>query len=919
MTILVCIPFWTVLAPVGAWAEAPSFLGLQTFKTYSRLTLNIDGSISSRWKKTSRGFEILLPGSSLIDLGVSPEDSKYLKKQMSDLKDLRIAKLRLAEDSAGVRIIGTWKFPGGKQTLAQPVMDTFDFMEKTPPRLVIDLWVRPGLTLTDDLSQKEKHRLDTALKKMQEDEKARANSQLAIAGRNAEIHDLERYCHQPLSEKDDFFLRFHPVHPKFDLSKWLPQVTADSSFDYFQPEGKSREDQYVRLARKLYLAGNFALAIRTLGFLESEYPRSQFLVEMRFMKANALIKLGHEDAAESILNQLIRDYGKSPVALHSAMFMALKLTQKESPALALEKLLWLIGNHSDHRLNWVFHMGAAECFYALGQTELATREYNWVTENGVSREEGAEGAFRLGDLYLRKFQYERALVSYYQGIQPYEAYGGKFPEYYLNRGETLYQLGQLERAKEELTHFLERFPTHPEGWRASFRLAEIAGRDPQGGGLNSAGFRENLLATVNRYPFSAGAVLARIRLASCGDRGGFDFKTQEKFFSEDAQRFDGSGAVVMVDYPDFRALAHMRALEASGSTKAVLDLALKELKVARSSLVKNFLGDAAHDAFRKTILELLDKGKSYEALSLYVAKSPGLPLHSDATDRDYLLKLSEVASNLELGKLAGDLFQAYKKQTGAKRSLATVAPESKDRLAEQNFALAKSLWIKSKNSLGNKDSTNGTNIIQIKKLLNDLPGESRFSLEKEVILGLIAEHEGDLVNAIQHAAQAKLVQDGVRVESWLANLYLEAKNSSVALKLLASVEKKLTQNSSSISAEQAALQSLGLAAAPDLIQVILTQARIHENEERWGDVASDYSRLMESGVRSNRILFGYARSLVKLGKDSSKETILKTLNEIVKTEPGDPDGNFWKNLAIETLASKKIQDSIQKNAKEGTI
>ena len=904
---------------LDAFADSLDLIQLQTFKNYSRITVQIDGSVSSRWKKSGQGFEILLPSLTLLDLGVPTDERGHLTRRLAKTGDYRLKNLKVIETAQGVKITGEWRFPPGKLTLANPVMDSFDFREKGSPRLVVDFWVRPGITLSDDRAHQQKLRLEAALKRMQDEEGLKTNRKLAMEGRRAELKDIDHYCSQPLTEKDDFFLRFYPVHKKLELSKLLPGVTPDANFDYYSPEGKSRESQHIRLAKKLYDSGKFALTIRTLDFFEREFPKSQFIMEMKFLRANALIRLGHNEAGELILNRIVRDYKKSAVALHSAMYLALKAFEKKLTAVALEKFLWLIDNHSEHRLNYLFHLAAAECMFDLSQFDRAAKEYRWLMEKTPTREIGAEGAFRLGDIYLRRFQYEKALSFYYQGIQPFEIYGSKFPEYYLNRGETLYQLGEMEKAKVEFLNFLERFPAYPEGWRASFRAAEIIGRDPQGNGPSSPGFREKLFETINRYPFSPGALLARVRLSSCGDHGGFDFQTQERFFSKDALEFDGSGSVVMSDYPDFRAITHLRSLITSEDPKKILELALDEFKVTRSPLVKRLLRTAIHDAFQKIIVQMLEQGRGYEALSFYTTKAATLPVPAEEIDRDYLLKLSRVASDLEMGELANELLTEYKKQSSLKRGLANTTPESKANIAEQNFVLAKALWIKFKNSSTSKTIKNDENLDKIRKLLTSAVSDPRIDLEKEIILGQIEETENNLSSAIRHVAQARLIQDGVKLEAWLASLYFKAKNLTASLSLFQSVEKKIIQDAAHPQSNDPNLNAMGLRSAPDLVQTVLSEAQILEANENWEEAASAYSRLIAGGVKSNRILYGYARSLGKSGKDTNRNQIVKTLEDIARTDPKADDEKFWKNLAAETLANEKVHESIQKNAKEGKL
>ena len=136
---------------------------------------------------------------------------------------------------------------------------------------------------------------------------------------------------------------------------------------------------------------------------------------------------------------------------------------------------------------------------------------------------------------------------------------------------------------------------------------------------------------------------------------------------------------------------------------------------------------------------------------------------------------------------------------------------------------------------------------------------------------------------------------------------------------MSALEKLNLDPSTARTPQESLLQNLGLPSAPDVSQAVFNQVQILESESRWGEVASAYSRLMDYGIKSNRVLYGYARSLVQLGKEADRPQAIKVLNEIIKTEPKNQDESFWKNLAIETLANEKTHESIKKNAKEGTI
>ena len=133
----------------------------------------------------------------------------------------------------------------------------------------------------------------------------------------------------------------------------------------------------VRLALQLYDDGNYALTLKTIEFFKKEFQTSPFKTEMKFLKISALYRLGYQDDAEPILNEVATNNRKSPEALQSALFLAGRSVRDNQSWKALQNFYWLIRHYSDHRSNWIFHMGAAESLYSLNNTERAAKEYRW--------------------------------------------------------------------------------------------------------------------------------------------------------------------------------------------------------------------------------------------------------------------------------------------------------------------------------------------------------------------------------------------------------------------------------------------------------------------------------------------------------------------------------------------------------------
>ncbi|MCM2324206.1 MAG: tetratricopeptide repeat protein [Oligoflexia bacterium] len=895
--------------------SAAEAVKIETFRTHSRIVVRIDESVPTEWKNRPDGFDLTLKGVGLMELGIPLGDEPAWKARIESLSDSRIGSLKVTEAGGNLRIQGKWKFPTGPQAPVTPRMEAFDYRDKNPPQLVVDLWPKKGPTVAELKASRRASEQLEQMKRAESEARARAERRLASLQRKAETEDLGRFCRQDLSEKTDIFLPFLPFHEPLNYSRWLATTTPDSHFVYFVPKGKERDAQYVRLALDLYRQGKPALVSRTLDFHEDEHPSSPYRQEMRFLKANALIKVGMEAQAEEILARLMGDAKDSPVALHSCMYLAARRAMKGGGLGALEPFLWLINNYPQNRLAWLFHLGAAETYYGLRQVERASKEYQWVMEFAPERRYKAEAAARLGDLYLGKLQHEQALAAYSEGLRYFGKELEEFPSLHVNRGEVLYQLGQLDRAKGAFEEFLAKFPAHPAGWRATFRLGEIAGRsgDPKA--------REWFYQTINRFPFSSGATLARLRLVTCGDHGGFTADSGEKFFDTEAKSFDGKGEVVMGRYGELKGLARVRALIAWGQDERAVEAAVAELEASRDSAIRPALNSMLSVLCRRRIQGLLAEGKKYEAIAFYQAKSRYLPQEARTVEPDYLLNLARAASDLGMGKVASDLLATHEKI--ADRAPAADDPDARLRHAELRFTEAKALWTSRGASSAPQDVD-----ARIASLLSQVIEESPFSFEREVMLGLLAEGKGRDAEARLHALRAQLLRpqadaSGPRVQAWIASLEARAGEPKAALELLRKLETVAGQTDDG--ASTAAV--LGLPPVPGRETLALAQAELLEGQGRWGEAAAAYARTLDGGKGGNQAKYGFARALLRSGGVKERARGIELLRQLAQvgapgagearkpassaaTEAGKQD--FWKKLAMETLANEE-----SKTAKEG--
>jgi tetratricopeptide (TPR) repeat protein len=910
------------------------------------MVFGISESVPVVFKKTQKGFELVFKGIGLVDLGASLGEEASWKARFREIKDFRVADLRIQEISGGVQLTGRWQFPMGQRALANPVMETFEYREKDPLRYVVDFWLKPGPTKAQVAELRHKQQIIAGIQQAQLQEKKRLSRKIASLKHSKEKDSattIKKYCEEPLSEQNDVFLKFETLHTPVNFSRWLTEGSADARFTYVKPQKKNKEAQYVRLAIDFYSDSKPGLAIRTLDFFNQDFPQSDFQLQMKFLRANAFLKLGSNQEAEKIFEQISQNYPKTDEAMYSTLYLSKQLMERKSYLQALEKFLWLIHYFPNHPQQWIFHLGTAECHFALKQTERAEKEYQWVMENAPSVAEQTEGAARMGDLYLSRLHYEQALGAYSRSEQYYRDSLKKFPVFYLNFGESLYQLGQFRRAGKLFDTFLAQYPSHPEGWRASFRLGEIEARMARQG-ASAMDARRWFYETINRYPLSIGAILARIRLAPCGDHGGFTEDAQEHFFSGDAQALpklaDAEQEIGIKDYENFRGLARMRTLVALGSPELVASVAMQEILNVSNPLLKKTFAAIANEYFRKVILQLLNSGKDYEALVYYRTKIPLMPPLDSAQESDYLLRLSRIAAEYQLGKVAQEVAKDFTnleaREHLAAASMSTrstfgrgtvgrspssiqhafnEAAVSEDldtevqiKQSEKNFTQARALWIQAQDLSLNPPvaqtlrQTIHQSFQSIRDLLEGVSDESRFSYQKEIILGLMSEKEKDLGSAFVHIARAQLLRVSPRLTAWLASLEQRMGETQAALGLYQALVKDLSKSPSSAYNEDLE-DSLGVPTMPTLLALKTNQAKIYSSQGRWMDAAQIYSEMMDTGISNSETTYQYASTLVKQGGTQEREKARTLLEKLVNSQMNDENEKFWKKLAFETLAN----------------
>ncbi len=838
-----------------------ALLEFHHFKTHSRLTAYIDPSTDVELKDKKNGFELLIKGASRSDLSAAE-----LEKFKND--NGRLSTLDLKENSQGVKITGTWKFPDGKEELAFAKMEHFEYRDKNPSRYVLDFWIKKGPTLLQSKAVANKKRKLDLQNKYTNLAKTRAIARASHQKVQEELEEIVNYCSQNLDEKNEVFLPFYPIHEPVQFKKWFGINRPDQDYVYSDIQGETQEIKYVRLSLSLYKKGNPALTIKVIEFLEKEFPLSPYFGEILFLKANALLKLNLKVQAREVMQQILIEKKDARATLQTAIFMAAESYERGAYLLALENFLWLIENNPEHPLGWVFHLAAAESLYQLKQTDRAAKEYQWVLLNAKDKKVGAEAALRLGDLYLLRLEHDRALASYYQGIKNFAEEAQSFPSVHINRAESLYWLKQFDRAEEAFKKFLEDYSGHPAGWRATYRLGEIYARKNES--RSRAESRKWFYETINRYPLSPGATLARMQLIPCVDHGGLDFEGVKTFFESDVKKFTGQSETDLKNFQDFKALAKVRAFVAFRHYSESVDAAIDEMEALKAtSPVKPKIEKILQSVFRKTILSYLEEGGKFKALSFYQTKiltHPKIKEVIQGAHSDYLMKLSQAASDLGLGMVASELVKIP----------VPVKTESLDDtliISEKKFSEAKALWVEQGFTAENK----------IREILSQIVSESSYSQESEILLSILDEQKGLYQSSLEHAVRSQLLSSNKdTLNYWMARLHFKLGDLKSALFLM---KKSSSENSSN-------LDYLKTNLSPSEDEKAFFETELLCGLKNWPECVDHYSKLIARGHGENRVLYEYSKALIQNG---NRTLASKKLEELANSK----DEDVWKKLAKE--------------------
>ncbi len=892
-------------AAIAASLDQYHSLDIQHHSSFSRLNIAVDESFKPKVTNGAKGFEIRIPTAGLMDLGVPMGSESEFNQQIKALQDSRLGDLAVTEKNSELIIRGQYRFPKGKDALARPEMELFDFYRKDDGKFVIDFWYKKGPTVVEAERQRKLSEIRNQEQRRNEILKQEQERKAQKEKRLEESRSALRFCEVPLSRENSLWVRYRAEHPTMSFNSYFPEFVPDHQFKYREPTGKSEEDQMVRLAHKLSRENKHALVVKTVDFLKKEYPKSASMREMEFLKASAYYRLELVDQGRVLLQDLSKIGGKSEVVIQATAFLGAQLFRNKDWLGAHDLFMKIRKENPDHPLTWLFRYGIAESLYQIRQYDQARPEYEWLSKNAANPKIRSEAGFKAGDLYFNRNQFAQAITAYEMVLAKNSDGSQAYPHVNMNLGESYFQLQEYAKAENSFKLYLLHARTQPTAWKASLRLSEIRSMN------HPRDSEKNYIETVNQYPMTPGAAIARLRMLPCGTHGGFDLTSAIRYLgSDEVKKIEDPEAFYSNTLSELIGLTEVRTLLSFQEDEKAIDKGLEKLREnpsleARKLIEKGIVGGV------KRLLEKKLKDQDYfGAIALYEKHGDYLPAPTfDPICDEMRLQIARFAADKKLASLALSVIEPFRAsdeaglRTAAEAIRRDLQLDSTDEMENRAMVEAKSLWNGDRFNV--KDGKESAVFLEKLSMIRD---QSRLAQERNLLRSLYYRVKGEDEKAYEFAKNLASgmprFSNRTKAQAWsyLADLAAKTGDRAFAAKgyrEARGIAAKLTEQ------DQASFEYRHFPGVPTMARLYAAEGEQLESQEKWKEAVAIYTEAIENKLGGNHVLYAHARAILKDGGRDARLIASRSLEKIKQSQEDD----VWKNLA------QKALDQIAKEGK----
>ena len=891
-------------AAIAAILENYTSIQIQPHSSFSRLNISLDESFKPKITNNSKGFEIRIPSAELLDLGVPMGNAGGFNQQLKTIQDSRIGELSVVEKDSELIIRGKYRYPSGKGALAKPEMELFDFYRKEDGKFVIDFWYRKGPTVAEAQQQRKVQAMRDQDQKRKEILRQEEERRVQKEKRLEESRSALRFCETPLNRENSLWVKYRAEHPVLNFNTFFPEFVPDHGFRYQLPSGKSEEAQMVRLAIKLSRENKHALAVKTVEFFKANYPKSLHLREMEFLKASSYYRLEMVDQGKVLIEELSKNGRKTEVGVQSTAFLGAQSFRNHEWLAAHDLFMRIRKDFPDHPLTWLFRYGIAESLFQIRQYDQARPEYEWLSKNALSQQIRNESGFKTGDVYFNRNQFAQAITTYEMVLKSNPGGGARYPHVYMNLGEAYFQLEEYGKSEEGFRKYLENARTQPTAWKASLRVAEIRSmRKPSES-------EKNFTETVNQYPMTPGAAIARLRMLPCGTHGGFDLNSGIRYVnSDEVKKIEDPEAFYSTSLSELIGLTEVRMFLSFNEDEKAIDKGLARLRENPTLEARKLIERGIVGGVKRLLEKKLADNDYYGAIALLEKHGDYLPAPTfDPVCDDMRLKIARFAADKKLASLALSIIEPFRASDEAGLRVAAdeirrnLQLDSTDEMENRAMVEAKSLWNGEKFNL--KDEKESAVFLAKIAMIRD---QSRLAPERDLLRSLYHRVKGEDEKAFEFARKLSGGMNGfspyTKAQAWAYVAEVAAKSGDHAF--AAKAFREARKVASHLTEKDApSFEYRHFPGVPSVARMYAAEGEQLENLQKWKEAVALYTEAIENKLGGNHVLYAHARAILKEGGRDSRLVATRSLEKIKQSQEDD----VWKNLA---------QKALEQIAKEG--
>ncbi|MCB0350213.1 MAG: tetratricopeptide repeat protein, partial [Bdellovibrionales bacterium] len=687
-----------------------------------------------------------------------------------------------------------------------------------------------------------------------------------------------------IASQQNSYIKFPILLQKMNRFSELMKQTPE----YEIVDDGTDESKETTLLVNLFNKNKMGAFFETLSYITKKYPNSKYDEIIKNVTAEAHIHLYEKDqndkdyqAFRALYRYLNETYPDSPLAERNHLLLAYSSLQKGDGAETLRDMKSYLDKYPKTNERDRARLAMGEAYTLLNKPRDAIRVYQDLAEDSDDKNLGIEAAYRMGDVYMGKGDYKKAL-EVYQAVQAkYPAHKGVFGNAQYNIAEAQFWLGQYRESLDNYITFLKMFPVNRHGGFALTRIGELL----EIFGANEQQIMGAFTEGYFRYPESQGSEVSRIRMLS---RGLKHMTTREK--TRAIEEIDSiSQKSTLPDISEFTTLQKADGFSARNEYKNSLELLI--------TYYQNNPTTAKLNVFKSRILRnisdlLIDQNKNnnfIESLNLYGKYSTTWLKNTGRIDIPYLKGVA-----FEKAGVSDEAKKIYK-ETLAKLKLITNKKEASERRVYENLPTLDQVRLRLA-AVALEEKQYQDSYKYISEISTQLSASEE--IEKVLIGATVSEQSGDNKKAIEYLE--KLIADHkggvemiIKPELDLARLYMKEKNYDRADSALSVVEKNHETNDK-IKDE-------------DWSRALELRAELLYNSGQKLAAVEAYQKLLdayESKYPLSSARYTAGKILFEEGDLRGAEKIWSALN--------DDTGSFYKKLASEKLNQAEWQDAYKK-------